>query len=119
MVDSKVCKVDSCLRGLHGQGYCNKHYSKYIRYPGDKLVIKRYYDYFLRDWRKEKNRLHKQRYYSRSDIKERNRVYYHIRNNFSSPEDIEFKICWGLENLQPLWWDENIKKSDSLVYYAT
>lgn len=30
--------------------------------------------------------------------------------NFSSLEDVEFKECWALENLRPLWADENAKK---------
>jgi len=32
--------------------------------------------------------------------------------NFTSPDDEEFKQCWALENLQPLWWKDNITKSD-------
>lgn len=32
--------------------------------------------------------------------------------NFINPEDEEFKQCWALENLQPLWWQDNIAKSD-------
>ncbi len=30
--------------------------------------------------------------------------------NFSSPDDIDFKKCWALKNLQPLWREENLKK---------
>lgn len=30
--------------------------------------------------------------------------------NFSSYEDKEFKKCWDLNNLQPLWAEENIRK---------
>ena len=29
---------------------------------------------------------------------------------FESPEDSEFKECWKLENLQPLWWPDNLSK---------
>ena len=29
---------------------------------------------------------------------------------FSSPDDDSFKQCWGLENLQPLWKYQNVKK---------
>jgi len=29
---------------------------------------------------------------------------------FESPEDIEFKACWALNNLQPLWWSDNLSK---------
>lgn len=31
--------------------------------------------------------------------------------NYEKPEDIEFKECWCLENLQPLWKEDNLKKS--------
>jgi len=34
--------------------------------------------------------------------------------NFSTPEDIDFKRCWALENLQPMWAIENMLKSDKL-----
>lgn len=30
--------------------------------------------------------------------------------DFSTPEDADFKICWSLENLQPLWAKDNISK---------
>jgi AAA15 family ATPase/GTPase len=30
--------------------------------------------------------------------------------NFTSTEDPEFKECWRLENLQPLWWPDNLSK---------
>lgn len=30
--------------------------------------------------------------------------------NYSSVEDIDFKRCWALKNLQPLWAEENIRK---------
>jgi hypothetical protein len=32
--------------------------------------------------------------------------------NFKSPEDKEFKECWALSNLQPLWAIDNFKKGD-------
>lgn len=32
--------------------------------------------------------------------------------SFKYPTDKEFKECWALDNLQPLWWDENIKKGN-------
>lgn len=32
--------------------------------------------------------------------------------NFTTPEDIDFKKCWALENLQPLKAIDNIKKKD-------
>ncbi len=31
---------------------------------------------------------------------------------FTSYKDKKFKECWSLENLQPLWWKENLKKSN-------
>ena len=34
--------------------------------------------------------------------------------NFETPEDIDFKRCWALKNLQPMWEDENIRKSNRL-----
>ena len=30
--------------------------------------------------------------------------------NFSKPEHVDFKRCWALSNLQPMWAAENIKK---------
>lgn len=36
--------------------------------------------------------------------------------NYKSVEDEEFKKCWALENLQPMEYIENIKKSDKLIY---
>jgi hypothetical protein len=32
--------------------------------------------------------------------------------NYSSPDDPEFKQCWSLENLQPLWARDNLVKGD-------
>lgn len=32
--------------------------------------------------------------------------------NYSLPEDDEFKACWALANLRPLWAEDNLKKSD-------
>lgn len=34
--------------------------------------------------------------------------------NFQTPQDIDFKKCWALKNLQPLWAADNISKNDSL-----
>ncbi len=34
--------------------------------------------------------------------------------NFEGPEDIDFKRCWSLKNLRPLWATENIKKHAKL-----
>lgn len=35
--------------------------------------------------------------------------------NFIHPEDPDFKKCWSLKNLQPLWATDNLIKSDKLV----
>ena len=32
--------------------------------------------------------------------------------NYKLVEDKEFQECWALENLQPMWADENIKKGN-------
>jgi len=34
---------------------------------------------------------------------------------FQSPEDVEFKMCWRLENLQPLWKHQNKQKSNKIL----
>jgi hypothetical protein len=34
--------------------------------------------------------------------------------NFESPEDIDFKRCWALKNLQPMWAEENMAKGNKL-----
>lgn len=34
--------------------------------------------------------------------------------NYSEPEHIDFKKCWNLKNLQPMWATENISKSNKL-----
>lgn len=35
--------------------------------------------------------------------------------NISSVEDRDFKLCWSLSNLQPLWAIENLRKSNKLI----
>lgn len=34
---------------------------------------------------------------------------------YKSPNDVEFKMCWRLENLQPMWRNDNITKSNKLL----
>ena len=34
--------------------------------------------------------------------------------NFEKPEDLDFKKCWALSNLQPMWAKENLLKSTKL-----
>ncbi len=34
--------------------------------------------------------------------------------NFEKPEDTDFKKCWSLKNLRPLWAEDNMKKNDKL-----
>ena len=33
-----------------------------------------------------------------------------FRFHYEKPEDPEFKVCWGLNNLQPLWGADNLSK---------
>lgn len=35
--------------------------------------------------------------------------------NFDKPEQIDFKRCWALENLQPMWAKENLRKSAKIL----
>lgn len=34
---------------------------------------------------------------------------------FESVDDLEFKECWSLENLQPLWAKDNLEKSNKIL----
>ena len=36
--------------------------------------------------------------------------------SISSADDEEFKTCWSLPNLRPIWAEENQSKSDKLIY---
>ena len=35
--------------------------------------------------------------------------------NYKSVDDKEFQECWALENLQPMWAEENIKKGNKIL----
>lgn len=35
---------------------------------------------------------------------------------FSSPDDAEFRAAWALTNLRPLWWADNLGKSDKRTF---
>jgi hypothetical protein len=35
--------------------------------------------------------------------------------HFTSPEDSEFKECWALTNLQPLWAEDNLRKAYKFI----
>ena len=35
--------------------------------------------------------------------------------NFTSTEDEEFKKCWALSNLRPMWAEDNLKKSNKIL----
>jgi len=34
---------------------------------------------------------------------------------YKNTDDVEFKMCWRLENLQPLWAKENVRKSNKIL----
>jgi hypothetical protein len=36
--------------------------------------------------------------------------------NFTSENDIDFKRCWAISNLQPLWAEDNMSKHDKILY---
>ena len=39
--------------------------------------------------------------------------------NFSSADDYDFKRCWALSNLQPLWKVDNIRKHNKVDHFLT
>jgi hypothetical protein len=36
--------------------------------------------------------------------------------NFTSPDDPDFRACWAMTNLRPMWAADNIRKSDKRLY---
>ena len=36
--------------------------------------------------------------------------------NYEMPTDYDFKRCWALDNLKPMWADDNIRKSNKLEH---
>jgi hypothetical protein len=41
---------------------------------------------------------------------------YGMSFKFETPEDPDFKACWALSNLRPLWSTDNIRKSDKRTH---
>lgn len=41
-----------------------------------------------------------------------------VKFNYKNPEDMEFKECWSLGNLQPLWAIDNRKKGCRIIWFA-
>ncbi len=37
---------------------------------------------------------------------------------YNSPADVEFRMCWRLKNLQPLWAKDNLKKNNKIIQVA-
>ncbi len=140
-----VCKLLSCSKIHHAQGYCKKHYEKFtiVGSIGARLVRFRY---------RRKNKLRRNISkailrslkggkkgndweilvgYGKYDLIAHleaqftegmswgNYGKWHVdhiipqsRFNFNSYNDIDFKRCWSLSNLQPLWAIDNTNKSD-------
>lgn len=38
--------------------------------------------------------------------------------SFNSSEDEEFKLCWSLNNLRPMWGIDNLKKGDKIEVFG-
>jgi len=81
--------------------------------------------YSLDDLVKHLNKLMKK--YNKSHPNEKNMTWdnygeWHIDHkipisafNFTKPEHIDFKKCWSLSNLQPLWARDNVRKYSTLT----
>lgn len=73
-------------------------------------------------WDADDLRLHLERQFKKGMTWDNYGTCWHIDHkipiaafNFESHEDIDFKRCWSLKNLQPLWSMENIIKSDKVI----
>ncbi len=38
--------------------------------------------------------------------------------DYKSMDDIEFRMCWSLNNLQPLWKKDNLEKGDKITLWG-
>lgn len=54
----------------------------------------------------------------------KNREEWHIDHiipvsffKYNSTDDVEFRYCWSLNNIQPLWAIDNLEKGDKITFY--
>jgi len=92
-------------------------------------------DSFRADIKKNNNKLYDLLGYTMNDLKTHLEKYFskgmtwdkfnrgeiHIDHiipkcHFNLKDETDIKTCWSLENLQPLWAKDNLKKSDNIVY---
>ena len=38
--------------------------------------------------------------------------------DYTSTDDVEFKYCWSIDNFQPLWKEDNLKKGDRMILWG-
>jgi hypothetical protein len=99
-VNRKMSKIiSSSLKG----GKCGRHWFDLVGYTADDL-IKHIDSLFIGDMSWDNyGKWHIDHIIPQSYFK------------FNSPDDIGFKQCWALSNLQPLWAEDNIMKSDKIL----